>query len=229
MQFFILILALSLVLFLYKLFHLANDDYVLIKKSIPLKEIFNSALIILLISLLFSRIFYVLFNPDPVFLSPLGFLLFPYFPGLSLTGGVAGAALVSIIYLKVKKYPISRIFDFFTMSFIFVLPIGFTGYIVLSESFTIASLIRLILYTFLFASFNFYIYPKSLHLDIKEGTKTILFLIFFSLISLLGIAVDNPGTSSFINNKENFLLLIILFVSVLFLLKQEIFGRISPR
>jgi len=227
MEFFVLVLIASLVLFLYKLYHLANDDYILIKKNIPLKEIFNSAVVILLISLFSSRIFYIVFNPEPIFLSPLGFLLFPYFPGLSLTGGVMGAVLVTFIYSKIKKFPTSRIFDFFAMSLIFVLPFGFLSYMILSSSLTIGAFIRLILYVFIFICFNFYLYPKSIQLEIKEGTKSILFLIFFSLISLLGNAVDNPGIAPFLSNKENFLLLGILFVSLMLLLKQEIIGRIS--
>ncbi len=226
MQFFILILVISFTFFLYKLYHLANDDYVLVKKNIPLKDIFNAAIVIILISLLISRIFYVAFNPESVFFSPLGFLLFPYFPGLSLTGGVIGAITAAFIYSKMKKFPQDRFFDFLAMSFIFTLPFGWFGYMFLSSSFTQGAFIRLILYIIIFLTFNFYLTPRSVNLELREGTKYTLFLIVFSLTSLLGNAVDNPGVDAFISNKENFVLLVIFLGSAVLLIKKEIIRRI---
>jgi len=104
MQFFIIVLIIDFVLFLFRLYHVANDDYVLIKKNKTLEDVFNVAFITALIALLISRFFHVFLNPQPVFLNPLGFLLFPYFPGLSLTGGVIGGSIFLLFYLRQNNF-----------------------------------------------------------------------------------------------------------------------------
>ena len=227
MQFFIFVLTGALVLFLFRLYHLANDDYVLVKKNITLDDIFNAAFVCSAVALLFSRIFYVFMNPETVFLNPLGFLLFPYFPGLSLTGGLIGGILALFFYCRRKKIPRARFFDFFSISFIFVLPFGFIGYFLLSQDFTTGNIIRFILYCLILIASNIYLYPKASVLEIKDVTTSALFLVFFSLISLLAGAIDHPGTAYFISHRENFILLLILILSIGIILKQEIVGRIA--
>lgn len=227
MQFFIFVLAVCLVLFLYRIYHLATDDYILIKKNITVEDIFNAVFVCAIFSLLFSRIFYVLMNPHPVFLNPLGFLLFPYFPGLSVTGAILGGALALFLFCKRKKIPRARVFDFFSISFIFVLPFGFVGYFLLSQDFATGNIVKFISYSLILFASNIYLYPKASSLEIKDGTTSALFLVFFSLISLLASAIDNPGTFYFISHKENFILLAILFFSLGIIIKQELTGRIS--
>lgn len=227
MQFFIFVLIGTLILFLFRLYHLANDDYVLAKKNINLDDVFNAAFVCSLISLLFSRIFYVSMNPGEIFLNPLGFLLFVYFPGLSLTGGLIGGASALYWLGRKKKFPIARVFDFFTISFIFALPFGFAGFLLLSQDLTVGNVVKFILYCLILAGSNIYLYPKASTLEIKDGTTSALFLAFFSLISLLARAIDHPGTAYFISHKENFILVFILILSIVFILKQEILGRIA--
>ncbi|TXG75725.1 hypothetical protein E6Q11_06985 [Candidatus Dojkabacteria bacterium] len=226
MQFFFIVLIICLVLFLYRLYHLANDDFVLAKKNIELEEIFNASIIISIISLVFARLVYVIFYPKEVFMSVLGFILFPYFPGLSLVGGLVGGSIALYAYARYKKFPIGRVFDFFSLSFLFILPVGLIGFFILSGEFTIGGLIKLILFTAALVIANIYLYPKASALEIKDGTISILFLIFFSAIMLLTNAIDNPGLNSFINHKENFVLISMLIVGVILLVKQEITTRI---
>ncbi len=227
MQFFFIVLLIGLVLFLFRLYHLANDDYILIKKNVTIEDIFNSAFICSVVALLFARLFYVLIHPNPIFINPLGFLLFPYFPGLSLTGGVLGGAISILIYSKLNNFPIKRVIDFFTISFIFVLPFGLTGYFLLSHDITIGNTVKLIMYLIILIFSNIYLYPKASILEIKDGTQSMLFLVFFSLTSLLGAAIDHPGINYFLTHKENFILLLVLVVSIIFVIKQEIIERIS--
>lgn len=227
MQFFILVLTACGILFLFRLYHLASDDYILTKKNTTLEDVFNAAFICFGIALLFSRIFYVILNPKSVFLNPLGFLLFPYFPGLSSTGAIIGGTVALFAFFRVKKIPLERVFDFFSISLTFVLPVGMIGYLILSQDFTTGNTVKLILYTVMLVASNIYLYPKVSSLEIKDGTITALFLIFFTPISLLANAIDHPGISYFVSHKENFILLFILIISVGFILKREIVGRIA--
>lgn len=229
MHFFIIVLIICMVLFLYRLYHLANDDYILLKKNITLEQIFNCAIVISLISLLIARIFYVIFNPAPVFFSVLGFLIFPYFPGLSLTGAFVGGSLSLLAMCKYKNFPTGRVFDFFSLSFLFVLPSAYLGYFLLSRSLSAGGLFELIGYSVILIFASIYLFPKSSTLELKDGTVSLLFIIFFSLISLLGDAIDHAGIYYFTHHLENFILLIMLIISVILISKQEIFGRIKTK
>ncbi len=206
---------------------MATDDYVLIKKNISLEEIFNAAFACGLVALFFSRLFYVMLHPSAVFLNPLGFFLFPYFPGLSLVGGVIGAAISLFVYSRRKKFPISRVFDFFTIALLFSLPPGLIGYILLSSDFSQGNAIKLVLFIAMFGLTSLYLYPKASSLEIKDGSLSILFLIFYPLVALLGNSIDTPGISNFMANKENFILLAFLILGVILIIKQEIAGRIN--
>ena len=227
MQFFIIVLIIDFVLFLFRLYHVANDDYVLIKKNKTLEDVFNVAFITALIALLISRFFHVFLNPQPVFLNPLGFLLFPYFPGLSLTGGVIGGSIFLLFYLRQNKFPVGRVFDFFTIAFLFALPPGLVGYILLSSSYTLGLFVKLAIYLVMVVLTSFYLYPRASALEIKEGSLSLLFLMFFSLVALLSYSIDNPGLRSFMQNKENFILLGMLLLSIVLIFKQEFLGRVS--
>jgi prolipoprotein diacylglyceryltransferase len=229
MSFFFIVLIICLVLFLFRLYHVANDDYVLVKKNVSLDEVFNCAFVCGLIALLFARIFYVILNPNPIFFSPLGFLIFPYFPGLSLFGGLIGGIIALFIYSRVKKFPLGRIFDFFAVSFTFILPVGLLGYFLLSQEFSIGGTVKLVLFLIIAFAANLYLHPKASSLEIRDGSISILFLIFFSLTMLLTGAIDHPGINYFISHKENLVYLAMLAIGIILIIKQETTGRIKPK
>ena len=77
-----------------------------------LEVLFNVAFYTMGVGLLSARIVYIVLHFSFGFLNPLVFFLFPYFPGLSLTGGVVGGAVFVLLY-KRKRFPTGRIFDFF--------------------------------------------------------------------------------------------------------------------
>lgn len=225
MQLIFIVLILCLVLFLFRLYHLAIDDYVLIKKNVNLDDIFNAAFVCSLFALFFARVFYIGSHFSTNFLNPLVFLVFPYFPGLSLLGGLLGGGVTLFLYGRARKFPIKRVFDFFTVAVLFTMPIGLIGYIFLSGLHTHGQIVRLVLLILLLLFTNLYLYPKAHSLEIKDGSLSMIFVIFYSLISLLSTSMDNPGLNNFIANKENFLQIGILIVAVLLIGRQEILGR----
>src|SRR5687767_2761885 len=102
----------TLLIFLYCFYTYAKDDHYFIRKGISLEQLFNILFISIFWSGLFSRLAYVLFNPDPKYWNPLVFFLIPYFPGISLTGGVIGL-FISMIYLaKRRKIHAGRVLDY---------------------------------------------------------------------------------------------------------------------
>jgi len=113
------------------------------------------------------------------------------------------------------------------MAIVYVLPLGWLLYIIFSSNFSTGALIRLVFYILLFVGFNFLLYPKSTRFELKDGSKGLIFLIFFSLISLLTVAINSPGIEAFNNSKENIVNICILILSFVFFVKQEILGKVD--
>lgn len=220
MQFFIFVLLICFLIFLFCLYLLSHDDFVLLRKDISIERVFNIALITAGFSLLGARIFYILLNPSSNYLSPLVFLIFPYFPGLSLTGGIIGA-FVCLLALAKKdaKMPIGRILDFFSISFLAVLPFGLVGYFLLGKS-KILSFNEAAFYVVLFIVFLKFLLPKLLSGQFKEGTISLIFLISFSLISLVEHFIIRIG-KTFHFTIEDFILIFVFIASLVFLIIQE--------
>lgn len=232
MQFFILVLLICLFVFLYCVYLLAHDDFIFLRRDVTMERIFNIVFLGSLCSLFFARLFYGLFTVHQsgagftaknILENPFVFLLFPYFPGLSMLGGVLGAG-VFLGFLATRKnlLPLGRLVDFFSIAFLITLPIGFLGYFMFSEeSFSAIRAGSLVVaYLMLFAVFLRFLLPQLLNGNLKEGTISFLFLISFSITSLIEKFVSRVG-KAFTFTIEDFILIIMLLVSLAFLIKHE--------
>ncbi len=221
MHLFIFALFLSLFVFLFCLYFLVHDDFILLKKDISTEKIFNLAIVLILPTILLARILFVVIHPNSSFFNPFIFLLFPYFPGLSLIGGGVGGFLVLLLILKYNKLPV-RLLDFFSIAFLSSLPIGFLGYFLEFHTKLIAvkPLFTLIIYTALFFLFIKFFLPKLLNGKFKDGTIGILFLILFSLTFFIESLIGDQGLK-FNLKIDNLLSLFTLIISLLFLARQE--------
>lgn len=226
MQFFILVLLICLFVFLYCVHVLADDDFIFLRRDVTMEKLFNIIFLGSLISLFFARLFYGLFHAESILSNPLVFLLFPYFPGLSLLGGVIGAGAY-ILFLTTRKknpLPLGRMADFFSIASLIALPVGFLGYFMFSEmGFSFQRALSLILiYFILFIIFLRFLLPRLLSGKIKEGSIALLFLICFSIIYLVNNFTGHGGKIfNFQLIPENFILILILISSAVFLIRQE--------
>lgn len=219
MNIFFLVLIFCFFVFLYVIYFLSHDDFVVLRNDLPMEKIFNLAFLFSFVSLFFSRVFYVIFNPSHIFSNILGFLLFPYFPGLSLSGGIIGGFLFLTFYLKAKKLPFGRILDFFSMGFLIASPFGLLGYFLLSVTkYSLNHLFSIVLLSSLVLIFSKFILQASLSGKLKDGSLGYIFLISFSgVFFLINILLNNR----FLINKENVAILLISLVSIIPLIKQE--------
>lgn len=227
MQFFILVLIICLFVFLYCVYLLANDDFIFLRRDLTMEKLFNIIFVGSLSCLFFARLFYGLFYSGEIFANPLVFLLFPYFPGLSLLGGVAGAGAV-FLYLAFRSkedFPFGRLADFFSIAFLITLPIGFLGYLMFAaEGINFEKIVGVILaYLILFIIFLRVLLPRLLNGKIQEGIISILFLICFSLINLASNAFPKIIFPDFFRNSENIIFIFIIIGSIFFLLKSKNF------
>jgi hypothetical protein len=181
-----------------------------------MERIFNIIFIASLISLFAARLFYA-FSNTKIFANPLIFILFPYFPGLSLLGGIFGVGGY-LLFLKIRKenaLPVARISDFFSIAFLISLPVGFLGALLFSKNTLMLKPGALaVAYLIQFIIFIRYFLPRLLNGKFKEGTITYLFLIFFSVTSLISNVFPKFNIHGYLANYENIILLLLLLASV---------------
>ena len=217
----LLILIPSLIVFLYSLYRLVKDDYVFIRKGISLEQSYDIAFITLWVSLFFARIFYILFH-----LREFKNIVFQFFSvthgGFSLIGAIIGGIIAVLLIGKYRRVPLGRLSDFLSLSFMFALPIGF-----LANAFLVTK--QELLYTFLSAVLYFllmmffvqFLKPRLMSRTMKEGTMSILFLLFFSLIALLVSVLSSLKDMPSALDGQNITTLALLLFSIGLLIKEE--------
>ena len=217
----IIIFIPALLLFLYSLYRMVRDDYVFIRKGISLEQSFDIAFITLWISLIMSRLLYLLFH-----LYPGQNILFDFFSfnkgGFSLTGALVGGIFAVYVVGKYKKLPLGRLSYFLSLSFLYALPLVFlSNTIFVSKTEVLYLFLNAIIYFILLLFFVQFLYPKVLNRTLKEGILAILFILLFSLVALItSLLVSLKHIQSFIN-PENIILGILLLSSIILLIKQE--------
>lgn len=219
MHFFILVLIFCFLIFLFFLHFICRDDFILLRKNISLESVFNLAFLVSIAALLGARLFYVFYHPSTRFINPLFFFLFPYFPGLSLAGGIIGGVAFLYFFSRARKMPTGRLFDFFSTAFLSSLPIGLLGYFLLSRTslISLGVLFSLFSYLILFFIFAFYLLPRQLKGRFSDGTLGFIFLFSFSLVSILTKVLSR----SFYFGIDLITLFIIFVFSLSVLIKRE--------
>ncbi|HSD98864.1 MAG TPA: hypothetical protein VLB73_04190 [Patescibacteria group bacterium] len=122
----------SIIIFLFSLFVLSKEDFVFLRKNISLQTIFDTACLVGLASLFFSRLIFVLLHPSFAYINPFIFFIIPYFPGLTTSGFLIGGSLALYLFSMRQKLPLGKLFDVFSLS---VLPSSATFFLVMSVIF----------------------------------------------------------------------------------------------
>jgi hypothetical protein len=184
MQFLDSILFVCFIFFLFTLYVLGHDDFVLFRKNIDMEKIFNLAFLSTFAGLFLARLFFVILYFKKVYLNPLAFALFPYFPGLSLPAALLGSSLALFFLFGGKKYPEGRIFDFFTTSFFVACCIG--NVLLLIITFVTTKHISIVFAVYAIFLLLLAIISSSLTKNhaIKEGSSGLICIIFFSVIAI---------------------------------------------
>lgn len=222
MEFYIIFLVISLIVFSYSLYLLGREDVIFIRKNVTLEQLFNIFFVTLVVGLFVSRIFFAFIHPSWDFLNPVNFFSLFHRPGMSVIGGVIGGSLFIVYFSKLRHLPLGRIFDFFALSFFASLPIAVFGSFFLSNSLRFTESIFLpILYFFLFIFLLKVIFPKFLQGSLKSGSIGLLVLLLFSLIWVLTSMVKNKtGVIGFVTIEDVFASITFLVCLVL-LVRQE--------
>jgi prolipoprotein diacylglyceryltransferase len=161
------------------------------------------------------------------YINPLVFLIFIYFPGLSLGGGLIGVSIFLLLLSQKKKIPRGRLYDIFSLSFLpaFVVNMMIAELVnsIFTRKFSFILLSLSVIYSIVFGIF-FIMFQKG---KVKEGTIGISTLLVFSFLSLLENILLTSNKRSLVSNREIITLSILLVVAILLLVKQKIGGKKS--
>lgn len=226
------LLLVSIFGFLFCLYVLSHDDVIFIRKDVSLEQLFNIAFLTFGIGLLAARSGYVFFHFSPQYFNPLVFVVFPYFPGLSLSIGFAGGLLYVLFYTKTRKLPIFRILDFFSLSFLFAVSIGFIAHALLF----IAAFDFQFSYIFPpIVSFTLFFFTATIVLKLqkrgalKDGSIAFISILFFFVMVALQNIFYKGERIFLILKREDTVLILFVGIAIFFLFKNEllpIFRRI---
>lgn len=219
MQFIIVIICLFI--FLYSLYILGKDDYVLIRKNISVEQLFDFSFIGLLTGLILAKILAFVLNPvvgknlvQQVF-SPTG-------SGVILLGIILGYMIVLYLIGKYRRFPLGRLFDFFALSIISSISFGFLISVFFVNKHEIFYyLIPGFIYLGLQVFFWNFLFMRSSGNKLKDGSLACIFLMFFPLISFVLTKFYLYRKDAFYLIAEDYFLIIVFFISLFLLLKNE--------
>lgn len=223
MYFLFLILIFCTFIFLFCLYYLIKDDFVLLRKDISVEKVFNLAILASLGTLFFARFGYAVLNPSANFLNPFVFFLFPYFPGLSLVSAVVGGSMIFFLISDFKKMPTGHLFDLFSVSFLSALPIGLFGYFLLSRIHLLAlkPIAIFLVAVLMFVFFIKFLLPKKHKNKFQDGSLGLMFLSLFSLILFTESITGIFKVVSVLKIEELVVLGVTFVISLALLIKQE--------
>lgn len=223
MYFLFLILIFCTFIFLFCLYYLIKDDFVLLRKDISAERVFNLAILASLGTLFFARFGYAVLNPSANFLNPFVFFLFPYFPGLSLVSGVLGGSMIFFLISDFKKMPTGHLFDLLSISFLSAFPIGLFGYFLLSRVnlLAIKPIAIFLVAVLMFIFFIKVLLPKKHKNKFQDGSLGLMFLALFSLMLFAESVTGVFKVVSVLKIEELVVLALTFIICVFLLVKQE--------
>jgi hypothetical protein len=173
----IISLLLGMTVFLYVLFIIGRDDFLLLRKNIALDQLFSLSLIGSFFVVLGARVGHVIFQFDMVYLNPLVFLAFFYLQGLSFSGGIIAAIIWIAFASRSRKYPFWKLLDVAVICGLYGICVGLLPY-ALTFGWMIVGLSAWTLCIAVVATWQY------AYADIKEGS-----------IGLIGLGIWSFGTA----------------------------------
>lgn len=149
---------------------------------------------------------------------------FSYNSGLSfsLTIFFIGSFLSFYIIGKNKKYPLGRMFDYVSISYLSALPLWYLlNTIFLKSPVIYIFLVLGIFYTVTGFLFWKYLLPGINKNKLREGTVSSFFMTLFSSASLLAVVILRIVDKKFIISLEDLLLLLILIAGIIIIIRID--------
>lgn len=197
-----IIFIISVLFFLFVLYKLIKDDHVFLRRNLKLEHVFDIVFILLGLSLILGKIH--LFQTS-LFLN-----------NISLSGSIT-----LLIFGKYKKISLGRIFDFFVLSFLPILPFIYVTFGLISKKgIFVQMILSSFFYLILSVLFFKYLYKKLINRTIKEGTIANLFFMIFSLFSFIQLILNLKNIKALSLNSDVIYLLLLFIINFVLFIRQ---------
>lgn len=213
MEFFVISVCICFLFFLFFLYRLGKEDFILIRKNIALEQLFDITLVTTVIGLFLARLLYVAFHFNTTYINPLKFLVVPYFPGLIFPAVIVGGYGYIWYLSQLRRLPSGRLIDFYAIAIAAVLPFLSLAQLFLPGTHLFLQLIFAAFYLLIFLLFRFLLFPRVGRGEIKDGTLGFLYIGVLSTSYFLQDAfLHSKGFFSFLQLEDIFYLVTLLGV-----------------
>lgn len=163
---------------LFILYAVSRHDFVLLRQSISLRQVFDNAFLLLIFFFIFGRVFYAFYAYNLQMLNPLRFLYLTKYWGMLPYAGFAGLFLSLLFFYRKKKNKL-RILDIYFISFSPLILLD----VLLQNNMGILVLIKLVSVIVLLLFYGWFIKIHN-KFTTKDGFITFMTIITYSLVSL---------------------------------------------
>lgn len=219
------LLIICALVFLFTVYILSRDDFILLRKNVSMDQVFDLSFLALFFGLFVSRLFFVATHFNPQYFNPLIFLALPYYPGLSIVGGVSGFVGFVLYYTLYKKIPKERIFDFFATGLLLALTLGYLVKLGLifaqkqtPELFMYATPVLLLVLSIIYCIL---LIPRQRRGEMKDAHLGLIFLVAFFASALVNDATAKNTKLLVIFSFEGLVSLVVFVLALALLLKRE--------
>ena len=216
----ILFYLIAVFISLFILYAVSRHDFVLLRQSISLRQVFDNAFLTLFVFFFVSRVFYAFYIGNLMLLNPLRFLYLTKYWGILPYAGVGGAILALLFLFRKKKNKL-RILDIYFISFSPIILLD----IILNGNHGILLPIKLVSLIVLLFFYGWFIKIHN-KFSTKDGFITFLTIITYSLVSLaFSLAMHGVFTVSYLWFNILLVLATILSSLFLFLVQKDTFNK----
>ncbi len=215
-----LLFLLFIFISLFILYAVARHDFVLLRQSISLRQVYDNVFISLFFFFLFARVGYILQLGNLEIINPLKFFYLSKYWGILPYAGFVGLILTLIVLFRKKKNKL-RILDIYILSFTPLILLD----ILLKGNSSISFLIKLVSLVVLIGFYGWFIKIHN-KFTTKDGFITFLTIITYSLASL-ALSISSFGITIGRYTWLNIILLLVIVISVilLILVQRDFFNK----
>lgn len=215
----ILSFILSFIVFLFILYLLFKDDYVFIRKNFLLDQLYDLVFVGLIGGLILGRLITIFLTYESNFFAKLFIINNNLW---TLSSIIIGFFMSYFLGAKIKKLPVGRTIDFFSVAILGSLPVGYLIYLFFQRrSLLLIYLAYGLVYFLIFCGFWRYLLPRAIKNIFRPGTLGAIFLAIFSMLSFIMIYLFKTVQDIGWLNKEAYLCILFFVGSLIFVFLNE--------
>lgn len=216
----ILLYFIAIFLSLFVLYAVSRHDFVLLRQSISLRQVYDNVFISLFVFFIVSRLFYALYIQKIQLLNPLNFFYLTKYWGILPYAGLGGVIL-SLLFLFRKKKNKFRILDIYFISFSPIILLD----VLLYSNHGILLLIKIISVLVMLAFYGWFIKIHN-KFSTKDGFITCMTIITYTLVTLaFSLAINGIFSQKYLWFNASLVIALMASSILLIFVQKDAFNK----